>query len=695
MSANKVRYPGPGCLVEFMQGNSPMQAIVLEEQSGRLRLYAANKREGNLPASRLLPWSGPALGPGLSKQRMDEALEEHKLLRASIAASISSMEVWELTQGEVARTSAQWLAGLVWASPTIDQEAALGHVLLSAKSHFRFSPPDFEIFTQELVEARLAEAEAARIRESFAVTGAQFFQKLWDIHSKKRQGLGPQDLPEEDLCQRLRAMLLERIADPDCANDSAIWKLLVKSLPDSAHLALNLAVAWKLVPEHHNYWLDRAGYERGEDWAEPFAAERAAVREAAGELVGRLEQDPTPYISVDPADAQDRDDAFFVEQCPDGAFNASVAVACPALVWPFESPLDKAVLRRASSIYLPEGDEHMLPEDAGRALFGLDQGLPRLALVLRMRLTPLGELLEADPQLRCVSIARNLDLEDSEATLLALADQSANPAKRPGAEALTLARLLQERRIAAGAVITERPDPAVVVTNTGAEARVRIEDGPSAALSHLVVGELMILASSALAAWAGERGIPLLYRTQDVALPREFAGIWTEAHDISRVVRALPPASLDVEPRRHAGLGVGAYATLTSPIRRYVDLVNQAQICSWLRKGAARLNHQDMRSLLPAVSARADAVMQIQRLRPRYWKLLFFRQQGDKQWWDAVVAEENEAFVTVALPWAQIMVRGKRRQFGDKLYAGMHIQVRLGKVNPLLNEIQVLETREP
>ena len=75
MSANKVRYPGPGCLVEYLQGSSPVQAIVLEEQNGRLRLYGVNRRESSLPVSRLLPWAGPALGSGLSRQRMDEALE--------------------------------------------------------------------------------------------------------------------------------------------------------------------------------------------------------------------------------------------------------------------------------------------------------------------------------------------------------------------------------------------------------------------------------------------------------------------------------------------------------------------------------------------------------------------------------------------------------------------------------------------
>ena len=716
MSANKIRYPGPGCLVEFMQGNSPVQAVVLEDQGGRMRLYGVNRRESKLQSNRILPWSGPDLGHGLSRQRMDEALEECRALRASIASGISALDVWELTQGEVPKASAEWLAGLVWGSPGVDQEAALGHVLLAAKAHFRFSPPDFEIFAQEVVDARLAEAEATRVREAFAVTGAQFFQKLWDIHTRKRGPLTPQDIPDEELSGTLKELIFARIADPDAVEEAAVWKLLVKGLPEIPHIALNLAVAWGLVPEHYNFLLDRAGFERGEDWVDDYSEDCRAVREAGERESNLLEEDAAPLVSVDPASTRDRDDAFFVSRRDDGGYSVKVALACPAVAWPFGSALDKAVLRRSSSLYLPEGDHHMLPCRIGRDLFSLDAGVKRPSLVVDLRVSADGCLEQISPAVRAVSLAANLALETSEAVLLsgpggaaALGDlgfaapdentlssipESALPHAAMLQQGLDLARVLMAGRIANGAVITERPDPDIRVHGQGSESRVTIENGPEATLSHMLVGEIMVLCNNALALWAREQGIPLLYRTQDVALPREFAGVWTEPHDISRIVRALPPASLEDAPRRHAGLGLSIYATLSSPIRRYADLLNQGQVVSWFRDGNARCSAEELHALLPMLSACSDAVSQVQRLRPRYWKLVFFRQQGDRQWWDAVVADENEAFATIALPWAQLLVRGRRRQFDEKIYPGMKVQVRLGKVNPLLGEIQVLEMRE-
>jgi exoribonuclease-2 len=204
----------------------------------------------------------------------------------------------------------------------------------------------------------------------------------------------------------------------------------------------------------------------------------------------------------------------------------------------------------------------------------------------------------------------------------------------------------------------------------------------------------MVLCNSVVAAWGQKRDLPLLYRTQNVALPREASGVWCEPQDIVRIVRLLPAAGLECRPRRHAGLGLEAYATVTSPIRRYADLLNQGQVAGYLRSGTGVFSAEELDRLLPQIAAAGEAVGQVQRLRPRYWKYLFFRRQGDKCYWEGVVAEENENFISVSLPWAQIVARGKRRNFDEKIYPGMRVKVRLGKVDPLSGDMQILELAE-
>ncbi|MDR1359803.1 MAG: ribonuclease II, partial [Deltaproteobacteria bacterium] len=273
MTLGKIIRPGPGCAVEFMQGNSPVLALVLEERDGRLRLYTQNHREILLPASRLLPWSGPDFGPGLSRQDMDQALENLRLRREALAGQAQFETLWEVVQGEESRVSAEWLASLLWEKADIDREAALGRRLLGDKLHFRFSPPDFEVFPLAVVEKRLLEAEAARLREAASSAGAAFLRLLWEVSLKRRPPPLPQETPEEPLAECLRGLLLERIAEPD-SDGGGLWKSMAKGLPDHPHQALLLAVAWGLVPEHYNFWLDRAGFARGEAWADSGEIDR-------------------------------------------------------------------------------------------------------------------------------------------------------------------------------------------------------------------------------------------------------------------------------------------------------------------------------------------------------------------------------------------------------------------------------------
>ena len=86
---------------------------------------------------------------------------------------------------------------------------------------------------------------------------------------------------------------------------------------------------------------------------------------------------------------------------------------------------------------------------------------------------------------------------------------------------------------------------------------------------RMLVAETMILASAAVAEWARERGLPMLHRTQDVALPKEYAGVWTAPQDMARIMRALTPSSLELQARPHAALGLPRYTPVTSPLRRY------------------------------------------------------------------------------------------------------------------------------
>ena len=743
MSNDKVRYPSTGCVVEFMQGNAPQLGIVLEEHGGRLRLYTQGKREVNLTVARLLPWYGPNAGASLSRHQMEQMMEQVDAQRTALRSEVNIEDLWALAQGEVFKADIDWLASLVWSGHSVDHQAALGRVLLQSKTHFRFSPPDFEIFTTEMVEKKLQESENLKLREMIAGKGASFFQLLWEIHLCKRSRLQAHEMPEAELAARLKRMLFDRIADAEHAEEDALWRLLVKALPEHPFLPLLLVIAWGILPEHYNFYFDRAGFESGQAWASSFAndvkklqEDFAAVLHTLPPLLAADGSNPLALISVDPENSLDRDDAFWVEKDGNGNFRVVVALACPAFVWPFGSELDKAVLKRQSSLYLPEGDEHMLPAEAGWQLFGLDEGQKRPALYLDIKLTAEAEISDFSLGVACVKIAKNFNLLQSEGILRFIAHGATRPSSSDGqdvdndttweefikqdflpdklqekdvalteiqqdndvgnvfAAALELSKLLQAKRIGKGAVVTERTDPEIRLDKKSDEIQVVIADAAPTPMSFLIIGEIMIMANAIAAEWAITNEVPLFFKVQDVTIPKDFAGVWTSPADISRVVRSLPAASLDINPKRHAGLGLAAYTSVTAPIRRYVDLLNQGQVVSFVTFGKPRFSREEIASLQSQITARLEGVMQIQRSRPRYWKLMYLRQQGAKTWWNAVVTEENNHFVGVAIPSLQIFLRGKRNLFGEKTHVGQDVQVRIAKVVPLLGEMSLVESRE-
>ena len=114
----------------------------------------------------------------------------------------------------------------------------------------------------------------------------------------------------------------------------------------------------------------------------------------------------------------------------------------------------------------------------------------------------------------------------------------------------------------------------------------------------------------------------------------------------------------------------------------------------YLTRGSPLFSSEELAAMLPLISARSDSVGLIQKHRPRYWKLLYFKQNGDKKWYEATVADENDLFVTVNLAEAALQLRAKRQMFGEKAMPGQTCQVRIGKVHPLNNEIQIVAVEE-
>lgn len=810
--------PGVGCVVEFLQDNQVQQGWVLEVDDKRLRLFTLQLREVNMPAARLLPWSGPKYEGPRNREEIISLLHLHRRRRESLAGGVNPVLLWELAQGEKESAGAEWFADLAFSNIAdnwqIDGIAAVGQVLLASKTYFRFNPPFFELNSQEQVEARLSKLDEERSKAALLESGQNFFKGLWEVHLRRRERseVLAQLEPEGPVRQALLTLLYEVLSAPQQREQNLLWRQLSKSLGDGQHLPLFLAIAWGLAPEHYNFWFDRAAYDPSPAWCKPFQAELDAVQaqlecmaqsfkaqERPGGGPASMENpggasplNPSAWetlVSIDSASTRDIDDAFTLERLSasegEAGFRVRIALACPALVWPFtytksglKPSLDIQVLQRASSIYLPEGSFHMMPETLATGSLSLEAAKVRPALLVELVLNADGSVRSCLPSVDLVKVAANLSFKGCETVLNESAPATETSGHSPSTEcpadlreaalpyagmlleAEKFAKILRAARIKNGAVIIEKPDTEIKLSSAAGEPlpefwnaeekgwgvqppaqdstglatvarapeaaagsrdywrrwnpwatlQVEVLPGEDLPRSQLLVGELMILVNTALTNWAQEQGVPLLYRTQDLDLPPECAGEWTAPADIARIVKGMSAAQLGLAARPHMGIGAAAYASFSSPLRRYVDLINERQVLSclelpaYVREALSPQVQTDLSQvfsktalepLLVNLNASMEPVMQAQRFRVRYLKLLALKQAGEQAWHDAVITEVRDSFVFVSLNACQIIVRGKRNTFGDKIQAGQNIKVRLGKIHPLNNEINILGAAEP
>jgi exoribonuclease-2 len=322
-----------------------------------------------------------------------------------------------------------------------------------------------------------------------------------------------------------------------------------------------------------------------------------------------------PAFSIDDAETTEIDDAFSVIFQDDGGVRVGVHIACPALGIAPESDLDKVAGVRLSTVYMPGGKITMLP-DTLVAAYTLAEGRACPALSLYVEVGADYTIRSVETRVDQVTIAANLRHETLEP--LFNADSIGNPmapdyAFRRELEWLWgLASHLEAARGKADGV--QRHDYLFKVVGDRVEIKPRLRGNPIDKL----VSELMILANSRWGALLDEAGVPGIYRVQGGGKVR-----------------------MQLQAAPHEGLGLDHYAWSTSPLRRYVDLVNQRQIIAVTQGATPPYEKNDARlfSALRAFELAYDAYNDFQRGMERYWCLRWLAQEGIQQTTAQVIRE--------------------------------------------------------
>jgi exoribonuclease-2 len=284
---------------------------------------------------------------------------------------------------------------------------------------------------------------------------------------------------------------------------------------------------------------------------------------------------PAPAFSIDDVTTTEIDDAFSVQLLDDSKVRIGIHIAAPALAMTRGDALDTVARQRLSTVYFPGDKITMLP-DAMVDRYTLQEGrlCPALSLYVEVDCTT-QTVVSAHTCAEQVNMAANLrhNLLDEVVTEEAL--EAGNGDFPFSAELSVLwpfACALYDGRQAARVASGLKPESQsradysfyLDPLESGGE-HVRIEPRKRGSPLDKIVAELMILANSTWGRMLADAGVPGIYRAQ-------------KAWGINRT-------RMQTYPAPHEGLGVAQYAWSTSPLRRYVDLVNQWQILAVAQHG--------------------------------------------------------------------------------------------------------------
>ncbi|MEO6745242.1 MAG: RNB domain-containing ribonuclease [Caldimonas sp.] len=334
---------------------------------------------------------------------------------------------------------------------------------------------------------------------------------------------------------------------------------------------------------------------------------------------------PVEAFSIDDSATTEIDDALSVQGLGTGQVTLGIHIAAPGLAFAPESAVDRVARERLSTVYMPGWKITMLP-DAIVEAYTLTEGrqCPAVSLYVTFDEATLA-VTASETRLERVAIAANLRHDQldgviTEATLLGEAPAGYRFAPEL-AFAFRLARNLKAQReqVRGKPEIFNRPDYAFRLEGDGHEPRgdepVLIEPRARGSALDLIVAEAMILTNSTWGRWLADCGVPGIYRSQASLAP----GV---------------KVRMSTRPGPHAGLGVAQYAWSTSPLRRYVDLVNQWQLIACARHGTtaalvAPFRPKDVQlfSIISSFDAAYAAYNAFQSGIERYWTLVHLAQR--------------------------------------------------------------------
>ena len=440
-----------------------------------------------------------------------------------------------------------------------------------------------------------------------------------------------QMVDEKTVPKEIASQAINLLVSPD--KNGMPWKALSDAASESRMTPLRLLLSLGAIRSAYRWHVDSF-------YAQYFPKGKGFAADLKGPDENDWEELPIANVrafSIDDSSTTEIDDATSVEHVDDKLLRIGIHIAAPSLGIDRDSDIDKVARSRLSTVYAPGIKTTMLPENWIKE-FSLDEGraVPCLSLYALVDKQTL-EVSATETHLERIKVCANIryDLIEDQFTEEKL---SAGTVEHPFAEEITwlwkfAKKCLAEREAVRGKPeILGRLEWSFDLEGEDENAVIHLKSRRRGSPLDLAVGELMIFANMVWGGWLEEVNVAGIYRSQ-----------------------SMGRVKMSTTPGPHDGMGVPQYAWCTSPLRRYVDLVNQRQLISAVLDQAPsyRPSDTDLFTIVSNFTLTYGAYNDFQRKMERYWSLRWIEQEGLKTI-EAVVVK-GELIRIEGLPFTQRM----------------------------------------
>lgn len=659
-----------GKLIEYLDNGRFICGFITDAQPKRVRLINQNGREVNLPSSRIVHCSKVTHSIDSSREILIRTLKETTEKRARLMDRISLQEIWELTVEENSTVfDPIFLAELSFGQEVDDDiiAAFLRSVFLD-KLFFKYKEGKLRAHSKEQVEQLRQQREKEIQKAELIHKGAHTIREIL------LQGGSPQETsPWQEEC--LKLLRDYYIYGNEAENADIARQMLKEAELTRPHDPFHILVKAGVWSKNENIPLLRS--ELPVSFSLPARQQAEVILQSRQEALfadsGRKDYTNLQPLTIDGTTTLDFDDALTIEKQHDG-YLVGIHISDVAHYVRPGDPLFQEAMQRGTSIYFPEGQIPMLPRHLSQGICSLIQNETRAAFSFMILLSEEGEVLKTRITPSIIKVARRLTYEeadkiidtDEELRLLNMLKQK-----------------LRQKRLAHGALLLPFPDVNIFIDLGG---KVHVSLGRTDTPARTLVSEMMILANSEAARYISDRMVPGLFRCQPPLKQRIVHGEDDDLFLNIRQRKQLPRGELLTVANPHSGLGVSHYTTVTSPIRRLLDLVMQHQLNSVTRRMEPCFTEDMCKDFTSVITRTLSSANNVKQQRHRYW-LLKYLQERKGQLINALVIESGPKRVNLVLTDI-LMDVDLASPPGYKPSPGSTVRLRISKVAPMDNTVR-------